>query len=36
MSELITEGQFVLPTKALAEGFNFKYVHLDDAIVTVV
>ncbi|QIR14851.1 TIGR01777 family oxidoreductase [Shewanella aestuarii] len=36
MSELLTEGQFVLPTKALAEGFVFKYSKLDDAIITVV
>ncbi|WP_144206629.1 TIGR01777 family oxidoreductase [Shewanella donghaensis] len=32
MADLIVEGQFVLPTRTLATGFNFKYTHIDPAL----
>ncbi|MGL4612348.1 MAG: TIGR01777 family oxidoreductase [Shewanella sp.] len=36
MSELLTEGQFVIPKRALAAGFNFKYPQLQAALTQVV
>ncbi|MDO6639259.1 TIGR01777 family oxidoreductase [Shewanella sp. 5_MG-2023] len=32
MADLIVEGQFVLPKRTLASGFNFKYTHIDPAL----
>lgn len=32
MSQLITDGQYVLPTKAKNNNFTFKYPHLEDAL----
>lgn len=32
MSELITEGQYVLPQKALDHNFHFKFPHLEEAL----
>lgn len=32
MSQLITDGQYVLPQKALDTGFTFRYKYLDDAL----
>ena len=32
MSELLTTGQFVIPTKALEHGYKFKYPHLGEAL----
>ena len=36
MSELLTEGQFVFPTRALKEGFTFQFTDVDDALKSVV
>ena len=32
MHQLITEGQFVYPQKALDHSFTFKYPHLEEAL----
>ena len=36
MSELLTEGQFVLPTRALEQGFTFQFTNVDEALKSVV
>lgn len=36
MSELLTEGQFVIPKRALAAGFTFKYSELEAALTSIV
>ncbi|WP_198780345.1 TIGR01777 family oxidoreductase [Shewanella putrefaciens] len=36
MSELLTEGQFVIPKRALAAGFTFKYSELEAALTNIV
>ncbi|MGL4835283.1 MAG: DUF1731 domain-containing protein, partial [Shewanella sp.] len=36
MSELLTEGQFVIPKRALEAGFRFKYPQLQAALTQVV
>src|SRR5690625_4768774 len=35
MSQLITEGQYVLPQKALDTGYTFRYKHVDDALASI-
>ncbi|WP_434952260.1 TIGR01777 family oxidoreductase [Shewanella sp. HL-SH4] len=36
MSELLTEGQYVLPTRALSEGFTFKFTDVNSALAAIV
>lgn len=36
MSELLTEGQYVLPTRALSEGFRFKFTDVNSALAAIV
>lgn len=36
MSELLTEGQYVLPSHALSEGFTFKFADINSALTTIV
>jgi uncharacterized protein (TIGR01777 family) len=36
MSELLTEGQYVQPTRALSEGFTFKFTDVNSALAAIV
>jgi hypothetical protein len=35
-TELILKSRWVLPTRALSEGFEFKYKSLDDALTNII
>jgi len=36
MSELLTEGQYVIPTRALEQGFRFQFTNINDALKSIV